>query len=237
MNLVLLFASDFIDTTPRVRLSGRRLEHVRDVHRVRPGDSLAVGLENGLMGRGTIAAIDRTSLTMDVTLDTPPPPGLDLNLIVALPRPKVLNRTLVSAASLGVKRLWLIQALRVEKSYWKSPRLTPENIRLQCLLGLEQARDTHMPEVVIRKGFKPFVEDELPGIIEGTQACVAHPYASLPCPRAVEGSFSLIIGPEGGFIPYEIEKLEACGVKPVQLGHRILRVETVIPYLLGRLFG
>jgi RsmE family RNA methyltransferase len=236
MNLVLLFSHDFIDETPRVRLSGRRLDHIRDVHRACPGDTLSVGLENGLMGRGTIVAIDRNSLDMDVILDTPPPPGLDLNLIVALPRPKVLNRVLVAAASLGVKRLWLIQAFRVEKSYWKSPRLSTENIRQQCILGLEQAKDTRMPEVYIRKGFKPFVEDELPGIIQGTLACVAHPGSDRPCPRTIDGAFTLIIGPEGGFIPYEIEKLGACGVQPVQLGHRILRVETVIPFLMGRLF-
>jgi RsmE family RNA methyltransferase len=65
---------------------------------------------------------------------------------------------------------------------------------------------------------------------------VAHPGSDRPCPRTIDGAFTLIIGPEGGFIPYEIEKLGACGVQPVQLGHRILRVETVIPFLMGRLF-
>lgn len=236
MNLVLLFNSDFIAGTTRARLEGRRLAHVLDVHKACPGDVLNVGIENGLMGKGTILSMDRQELTLDVRLDTPPPDGLTLTLILALPRPKVLNRVLVAAASLGIKNLWLIHAMRVEKSYWHSPRLNADNLRDQCVLGLEQARDTRMPVVHIRKGFKPFVEDELSGIAAGTRALLAHPGGLEPCPRNIREAVTLVIGPEGGFIPYEIGKLEDCGFQAVHLGHRILRVETVIPFLMGRLF-
>ncbi|RYZ96209.1 MAG: 16S rRNA (uracil(1498)-N(3))-methyltransferase, partial [Moraxellaceae bacterium] len=45
------------------------------------------------------------------------------------------------------------------------------------------------------------------------------------------------IGPEGGFIPYEIDLLNKQGFEVVNLGERIMRVETVVPYLLGRLFN
>lgn len=237
MNLVLLFKSDFIAETSRVRLQGRRLNHVLEIHKAQVGGSLFVGLENGSVGQGTILSIDEHALEMDVTLDNPPPPGLALNLILALPRPKVLNRVLIAASSLGIKKLWLIQTMKVEKSYWQSPRLQPENIFDQTILGLEQAKDTVIPEVIVKKGFKPFVEDELPAIIQGTQAYVAHPGAALPCPIDSQGPVTLAIGPEGGFIPYEISKLEACGFTPVHIGSRILRVESVIPYIIGRMFG
>jgi RsmE family RNA methyltransferase len=46
----------------------------------------------------------------------------------------------------------------------------------------------------------------------------------------------LIIGPEGGFIPYEVEKMADSGAEPVALGERILRVETALTAALGRLF-
>ena len=71
---------------------------------------------------------------------------------------------------------------RVEKSFWQSPFLQPEALEQQMILGLEQARDTLMPEIHLRKRFKPFVEDELGEIIKGSQALVAHPLTEVPCP-------------------------------------------------------
>lgn len=236
MNLVLLFKEDFISGTGRVHLGGRRLKHVAGVHHAKPGDHLRVGLENGLMGKGTVQSIGPEGLEMDVELATMPPAGLDLNLILALPRPKALSRILLSLSSLGVKKIWLIQAMRVEKSYWESPRLMPEKLQEQLIIGLEQAQDTCIPQVFLRKGFKPFVEDELPGIMNGTQSYVAHPGAGVPCPTAMTSPVTLVVGPEGGFIPYEVDKLIEIGCQPVHLGKRILRTETVLPFIIGRMF-
>ena len=84
--------------------------------------------------------------------------------------------------------------------------------------------------------FKPFVEDELPAIIRDTTALLAHPQASASCPRGLEAGVTLAVGPEGGFIPYEIEKLTACGFVPVKMGERTLSVESAVPALLARLF-
>ncbi len=165
-----------------------------------------------------------------------PPAPLPVTLILALPRPKVLKRVLRSASAMGVKRIVLLNAFRVEKSYWGSPALASDNLREQLISGLEQARDTVIPEVLLRPLFKPFVEDELPGIAKGTVSLVAHPYASLPCPRTAEKAVTLVVGPEGGFIPYEIEKLAAAGFTAVQAGERILNVETAVPALLSLLF-
>lgn len=235
MNLILLFDDDFITAT-RVKLSGRRLEHVMNVHRVAVGDALVVGVANAQFGVGTIARIDGDSLEMDVDLDRDPPAALPLTLVLALPRPKVLNRVIASAASLGIKRIVLINAWRVEKSYWKSPRLSPENLRHQSILGLEQARDTVLPSIETRRFFRAFVEDELPSLARGTRALVAHPHAQEACPRDVHEPVTLVIGPEGGFIDAEIASLQAAGCTPVTIGERILRVETVVPYLAARLF-
>ena len=180
--------------------------------------------------------LDPEALELEVTLDQPPPPKLPLTLVLALPRPKVLNRTLAAAASLGVARICLVNAWKVEKSYWKSPRLDPDNLRLQRLLGLEQARDTRMPELTLHRLLRPFAEDELPALVRGSLGLVAHPGAPEPCPRAVAGPVTLAIGPEGGFLPAEVDLLERAGCRPVHLGARILRVETAVAALAGRLF-
>jgi RsmE family RNA methyltransferase len=172
---------------------------------------------------------------MDVVIDSAPPPSADVTLVLAVPRPKVLNRVIASAVSMGIKRIVLVNAWRVEKSYWSSPRMDPESLRLQAILGLEQAKDTVLPSIEVRRLFRPFVENELPSIARGTRALVAHPPASEACPRTVAEPATLAIGPEGGFIDAEIASLERAGFTPVSLGPRVLRVETVIAAILGRL--
>lgn len=234
MNLVLISEEDFIGPG-RVRIEGRRFFHIVDVHRAVAGTELCVGLADGCIGTGVITSITGVSVEMDVRLDQKPPQPLPITVVLALPRPKVLRRTLAALSSLGVKRLYLINAYRVEKSYWKSPFLKKDEINRQLALGLEQARDTIMPEVLMRPLFKPFVEDELPAVMQNTIAIAAHPYASTPCPNISGRPATLVIGPEGGFIPYEIEKLHEAGFIPVTFGERILRIETALPYIIARL--
>ena len=234
MNLILLFEDDFV--APDVaQLRGRRLEHVTAVHRAAVGESLAVGVAGGRIGTGVVTRLDE-ALELHVTLDRDSPAPLPLTLVLALPRPKVLNRVIASATSLGVKRICLINAWRVEKSYWKSPKMSEDNLRLQSVLGLEQAKDTMLPVISLHRLFRPFVEDELPAIVGDSLALVAHPVAGVPCPRAVARPVTLAIGPEGGFIAQEVESLQRVGFEPVSLGERVLRVETAVAALISRLF-
>jgi RsmE family RNA methyltransferase len=197
---------------------------------------MVVGVAGGKIGTGVVTRIDGEMLEMRVTLDRDPPKPLPLTLVLALPRPKVLNRVIAGVTSLGVKRVFLINAWRVEKSYWKSPRLAEENLLAQRVLGLEQARDTILPEITAHRLFRPFVEDELPSIASGSLALVAHPNAQNECPRDIGQSVTLAIGPEGGFIAEEIASLERIGFAPVSLGPRVLRVETAVAALIGRLY-
>lgn len=235
MNLLLLEDGDFV-TPDRVRLQGRRLQHLREVHRAECGDSLRVGRLGGLMGRGELLSLDAVQAELQISLDTPPPAKLPLTLLLAVPRPKMLKRVLQTVSAMGVARLVLLNSYRVEKSFWQTPFLEPDAIREQLILGLEQARDTVLPEVTLEKRFKPFVEDRLPALAEGTLSLTGHPGDYPACPRAVDGPVTLAIGPEGGWIPYEVELLRLAGLQPVQLGERILRVETAVPALLARLF-
>ncbi|OGX08474.1 MAG: 16S rRNA (uracil(1498)-N(3))-methyltransferase [Omnitrophica WOR_2 bacterium GWA2_37_7] len=235
MNLILLFEDDFVESG-LVEIKGRRLDHVKQVIRTKVGEDLTVGIENGKIGKGKVTRIDDDILRMEVVLDIEPPPPIDITLVLALPRPSVLNRTLIAAASMGVKTFYLINARRVEKSFWLSPKVSQENIREQLILGLEQAKDTVMPKVIFKKGFKPFVEDELPQLIEGNQAILAHPVKGTVPLRGQTGTpVILVVGPEGGLIDYEAEMLKSIGFKPVSAGERILRVETIVPVLLSKL--
>ena len=235
MNLVLLEPSDFIDDN-RVRLEGRRFTHVLQVHRAHPGHQLRVGLMNGKLGQGQIQRIDNTALEMSVQLSADPPSMLPLRLVLALPRPKVLNRTIAAAASMGIPEIDIVNSWRVEKSYWDSPRLMEKNLRLQSVLGLEQGGGTALPTIRLHKLFTPFVREDLPRALEGKLALLAHPDATIEAPRGINGPVVLAIGPEGGFIDREVATFRDIGFNEVSLGRRILRVETALAFLMGRLF-
>ncbi len=219
-------------------IRGERLAHLREVQAFVVGDRLRIGEMNGALGSGEIIAMDEDRLLIRIiALNAAPPPALPCALVIALPRPKMLKRILVDATSLGVKHICFINAYRVEKSFWSSPMLAPAALAEKCRFGLEQAIDTVLPDITLHPRFRPFVEDTLPGVIRDSLALVAHPAGDIECPRNVTQPTTLVIGPEGGFIPFEIELLRTAGCTPVTLGSRILRVDTVVPTLLGRLFA
>jgi len=243
MNLILLFPEDFISDR-RVCLKGRRREHIRGILSAQIGDELSVGILNGSTGKAKVISTG-DEVQLDVHLTQPPPQALPLTLIVPMIRPPMFKRLLFHAATLGIKKIIVLNFSRVEKSLWSSSALKPETIREQLILGLEQAKDTVLPEVIVRAQFKPFVEDELPALAKGKLNLAAHPGgASLPtvllqmrsAPVAEATGVNLVIGPEGGFVPYEVDKLVSLGFKTIDLGPRILRVDTALPYITGKLF-
>lgn len=235
MNLILLNPQDCIAQNI-ANLSGRRLQHIVQVHQAKVGQVLHVGMVNGLMGEGEIIGLDNQQLQLRFSLNQAPPAKLPLTLLLALPRPKMLKRILQTVATMGVERLVLMNSYRVEKSFWDSPFLQTQAIEDELILGLEQGKDTVLPQVIIEKRFKPFVEDRLPELSANSLRLVAHPVAKQSCPRDVQHAVTLAIGCEGGFIPYEVDLLAQQGFMPVELGERILRVETAVTALIARLF-
>ena len=216
--------------------SKRQLEHLRTHLDVQVGDSLKVGIQNDKRYLTEIVDVTDTAVKIKPIQEEAVPEKLPVTLIVALPRPKVLRRLIMDSVTLGVEKIILIHSYRVDKSYWQTPFL--QQLDHYIALGLEQAGDTIAPKIELYKRFKPFVEDILPGmIVSHCPAYVAHPYAEQTMPFAIEHPCTMIIGPEGGFIPYEVDLLMKNGCQAVSLGSRIIRTETVIPYVLGRLFS
>jgi RsmE family RNA methyltransferase len=233
MNLLLLDDDDFATAT-RVSFGGRRAHHVRRILRAAPGDTLSVGRIGGEIGTGTILSLDTDRCILEVRLDTPAPTPLPATLVLALPRPPVLGRVLAATTSFGVKRIVLLHTRRVEKTYWQARALEPAALEEKLRLGLEQARDTLLPEIVIRRRFRAFVEDELPHWLEGKHGVFAHPAASPDPIAGLETPAVVLVGPEGGLLDTEVDPLCQAGMRPISLGPRALRVETAVAALLGR---
>ena len=234
MNLLLLSPDEVADDGTAL-LAGRRHEHARAVLQVQAGETLRVGVRGGNCGTGEVLSEGPEGLRLRLTIDREPPPRSGVSLVLAIPRPKALKRVIPAIASLGVERVVLINAARVEKSYFDSKVLAPAYLDGLIDLGLEQARDTRPPVIEIRDRFRPFVEDELNAWAGPSVRLAPHPPAQAPLPR-VEANRSavLAIGPDGGWVPFEVDLLERCGFVPVSLGPRVLRVEVAVSYCIGR---
>jgi RsmE family RNA methyltransferase len=236
MNLLLLLPEDHLENG-LYRIAGRRFTHIQTFLEPVQGNTLRAGLLNGPLGSATIERLGETSLIVNFQATHQPPAPTDIILLLALPRPKMLKRILADIATLGVKQIILLNSYKVEKSYWKTPELHADLLQEKLLLGLEQAGDTQLPTLQLEPRFKPFVEDQLPGLVANRRCLLAHPGNHPPLPCALNESLALAIGPEGGWTDYECQQLMAAGFQRHSFGSRILRVETAIPALTGRLLA
>ena len=234
MNIVLLEAEQTQSEFWKID-NPRQIQHLSQHVQLNAGDTLKVGIRNGERYLTEVISVSEQQIRIRPIQLEAIPAKLPVHLILALPRPKVLPRIIMDAVTLGVERISLIHSYRVDKSYWQSPFL--QQLDDYVTLGLEQAGDTISPEIQMYKRFKPFVEDVLPTFISDQKpAYVAHPYAEQQMPHAIQHSCCLIVGPEGGFIPFEVDLFKKNGCQARRLGNRILRTETAVSHILGRLF-
>jgi 16S rRNA (uracil1498-N3)-methyltransferase len=217
-------------------LDGRRAEHLIGVLGVAPGDTLRAAVIDETIGSVLVEYVDegRVQVTYKPELEVPVP---DKVLCLAVPRPKALSRCIQHATALGFGRISLFRSYRVEKSHLTSQRLTPERLHEDVVLGMEQGRRVHTPIVELFDRFRPFVEDHIGAIAGDSARYVGHPTSAQTVLEGGlrSGSYTLVVGPDGGFIDYEIDALRAQGFTAIRAGHAPLRVESAISYLAGQL--
>lgn len=245
MNCILLPETSFQNGSAYIN-DLTQITHVNKVLTAKVGDALKIGQLGGKLGSAIIKDITPDSIQLShIQLTINPPAKLNLTVVLALPRPKVLRRLIMDMTALGVNDIILINSYRTQKSYWQSPMLG----RLDefVLEGLQQGVDTVAPRISLQKRFKPFVEDELASLITN-RAIVAHPYSALsfaqyiqqpqlenPEPLHNSALPSMVfIGAEGGWIDYEIDLLAEQGCTAVNIGPRILRTEAAVNVILGQ---
>ena len=215
---------------------GVRAEHVLKVLHGEVGQILKTGELNGPIGTGEITAIENGLVTVRLTHDAEAlAPWVDL--ILAPPRPRVMKRLLPQLASLGVGRIVLVGAKKVEKDFWGATLLKEEIYRPLLIDGLMQAGTTALPTISTVRNFRKWLRDDLDREFPSPRRIVAHPYGADSAPDLVSPSGRLIlaVGPEGGWTDEEVALLEEKGFVRYSLGPRILRTDTAVIALLAQL--
>ena len=150
-----------------------------------------------------------------------------------------MRRLWAQIAALGVGRIILTNAEKVERNYFDTHILSPESYQPLLIEGLQQARDTRLPAVSIHRQFKVLVEDQLDALVGPASRVVADPSATRGLSDVVRGAVEervlLAIGPEGGWNAFELDPLGAHGFQSAGMGSRTLRSDTA--YRLFALSG
>jgi 16S rRNA (uracil1498-N3)-methyltransferase len=236
MNIVLLDASE-VGGDGRVSLSGTRAKHLTRVLKVAPGSTVRLGIIDGPMGVGTVAAVGADDVGLQCVWDAETPERPRVDVLLAVPRPKVLRRLWAQLAALGVGRVILTNAEKVERDYFDSHVMQEEGFRPLLIEGLQQARDTRVPQVSVHKRFTVLVEDELDTLCPDERRLVAHPDSAASMARALGGTTStdrvlVAVGPEGGWNDFELALLARHRFERVGLGPRTLATTTACVALL-----
>jgi len=236
VNLLLVEPSELRDLRIELPADDRRAQHLRGVLGASLGSRVRAGVIGGPLGTAEVVADRGGTLVLALSLGDVTPAPLPVDLVLAIPRPKALLRTLEAAASFGVASIALTNAWRVDKSYLRSPRLAPGSVAAAARLGAEQGATTHLPSITIHHRLMELVDARWPAPGPGDAArLIAHP-GGMPIELAVRaGPVTLAIGPEGGWIAREVETFVSRGFTPVSLGEPILRVETAVGAALGQL--
>ena len=238
MNIILLDKDEI--NGDHTTLKDHRAEHIVKVLRSSRGDRVTVGIINGKTGYGIIKEIVgrkpylvKLQLAMERYPDIAPP----IDILLALPRPIVFKRIISHLTTLGVRRILVVNAAKVEKSYWESSVVSENGWQRHVREGLEQAVDTRLVDISFYRGFKPFMQEIVPGIKDRyQQMLVAHPHTTNSLAEVFRAGASpvlLAIGPEGGWNEYELDQMELMGFDQFTLGARVLRVETAVNALHG----
>lgn len=246
MNLVLLDSADAHQLLPA---TDERSRHITRVLRADDGDTISVGVRDGMCGRAQIA-ITPEGVTLACTWDHPSPELLPVHVILGHPRPPVLTRLWRDLASMRVGRIDVFHGVLSERSYFDS-RVWNE-VAAVLDQGLSQGRHTRRPivhrrsslaaalagrdpEVLTLFGDLPDEESRAADEILGSTARSVWPIGlhTALAEVAQRGAVALVIGPERGLAADERRLLDEAGAQPVTLGATSLRTETAAIIFAG----
>lgn len=220
-----------VDVGMRIRFGGDEARHAATVARVRVGERIAVGDGAGLIARGTVTAVaGEVELEVDeVRRDEPLRP--ELWLAQALAKGDRDELAVQAATELGVAGV-IPWAAERSVSRWEGAKIERGRARWASIVreATKQSIRSRVPEVAQLASTRDLARE--PGRI-----LVLEPTASVTLVDVdVEADrIVLVVGPEGGISPRELDQLTEAGAIPVRLGAEVLRTSTAGPAALAAL--
>lgn len=213
-----------------VDLSGPEAHHAATVVRLRVGEEVLVADRGGARVLTTAEAVSGELVRLRVTARADEPePTVSLTLVQALAKDGRDEDAVEAATELGVDAVVPWQADR-SIVRWKGAKVDKGLRKWANVIerAAKQARRGRWPSLgglVTTAGLA-----DLCGA--GATPFVLHEDATIPLATADlpgSGEVLLVVGPEGGISPQELDRLVAAGATPVRLGAQVLRASTAGP--------
>ncbi|NLY53704.1 MAG: 16S rRNA (uracil(1498)-N(3))-methyltransferase [Firmicutes bacterium] len=226
-------------------IEGDDAAHIAKVLRLKPGASIEV-VAAGRVYLATLTEVSPNRVTAEVgdVLANSGESDLPIHLYQSLPKGDKLELVIQKATELGVESITPVVTERVVVKL-KPDSLAKRLARWQriALEAAKQSRRGKIPTIGL-----PISLGELPPVPQSHLALVAWEEDSAPLRVALSGqdvaAVHLLVGPEGGLTPREVDWLRERGWRSISLGPRILRTETaplallaIVQYELGDLGG
>jgi 16S rRNA (uracil1498-N3)-methyltransferase len=218
-----LYLSEYLESASvgdSITLDRDEAKHAVTVARSRVGEQLAIGNGRGLMVSGVVASLDPFALTVH-EVRAEPAPDPQLWLVQALAKGDRDELAVQAATELGVSGV-IPWAAERSVSRWEGAKLEKGRLRWEAIVreASKQSIRAWMPVV------EPLaITKQISGLVLDPTAPVALTEVALP----TSGRITLIVGPEGGISPRELDLLEQQGSTRVRLGSEILRTSTAGP--------
>lgn len=206
----------------QVSLLGDEAKHAVAVARSRVGEQLAIGNGRGLVVHGVVASLDPFSLEVqEVRVEPEPEP--QLWLVQALAKGNRDELAVQVATELGVSGVVPWAAER-SVTRWEGAKVEKGRARWEAIVreASKQSIRSWVPEVGALISTGSIAGNVL--VLDPT-AEAALTEVSLPSTARL----TLVVGPEGGISPRELELLGRNGAVRVRLGAEVLRTSTAGP--------
>jgi 16S rRNA (uracil1498-N3)-methyltransferase len=222
----------------RVVITGPEARHAVTVSRLAVGEEIAIGNGAGLVVTGPIVTAEHTELAIEVaTVTLEPRREPAVFLAQALAKGDRDELAVQAATELGVDGVipWLAQR---SISRWEGAKVAKGRDRWNAVVreASKQSLRSWIPDVLDLVTTKQLVRlgsstDEHPG----ARMLVLEPTAELTLGELETDARDLIlvVGPEGGIAPQELDALAAAGASVVRLGDEVLRTSTAGPAALA----